>query len=179
MGKNLEAIIEKKPNFRTEIAKYFIENGRYKINYDAAKQHKDIKPFLYVGTINFKEIYSDREREGNIERIELRRKELKIKKEEERRLKQEEINERAEFIGRLKFYRSIIRDSLDVFGYKVQLAIRLKEAVDKGDKKEVEELKKKIDLIGEVKIDNFDEARMMLELYRDIVNQLEEKLNKN
>lgn len=100
-----------------------------------------------------------------------------IKREEERRLEQESTNSSEDFIKRLKIYQSTIRDALDVFGYKVGLQVKLKMAAEAGDNELVKELQKKIGIVGEIKIDNFNEAQKMLGTLQTLTEEIRKATN--
>jgi len=68
----LENILQNKQDFRTEMAKIFIEEGSYRINYQEAKNNDEIKPFLFASTFDSREHHDSREGEMEVLREELR-----------------------------------------------------------------------------------------------------------
>jgi len=92
-----------------------------------------------------------------------------------RRAREDEVSN-TDLSATITWYRSIIKELLSVFAYRVDLSVKLKNAVEQGHAEEIKKLRRKIEAIGEVKIDDFQEAEAALRLMQRLRKELPEAL---
>lgn len=78
---------------------------------------------------------------------------------------------------RIRQYQGVFRDLLSVFAYKVHLSLMLRNAVELGQDEEIFNLRRKIDALGEVKINDIREAESALRFMQQLKQELPEALS--